>query len=125
MSPPIIHAAKTSFADPTARAMSLVTRKMPVPIVSLITIAVADHRPKARTRSDRSEGLVGLGLVALTKADRAYYQGLGWSTNDASWQASRKFGSAIEMRANIDGPGQLSGVASHTRVFSSDRILGA
>ncbi len=90
MSPPIIHAAKTSLADPTARAMSLVTRKMPVPIVSLITIAVADHRPKARTRSDRSEGLVGLGLVALTKADRAYYQGLGWSTNDASWQDGGK-----------------------------------
>ena len=40
-------------------------------------------------------------------------------------QAFRKFGSAIEMRANIDGPGQLSRVASHKRLFSSDRILGA
>src|SRR6266480_6221006 len=40
-------------------------------------------------------------------------------------QAFRKFGSAIEMRANIDGPGQLSRVASHKHLFSSDRILGA
>src|SRR5260370_19359193 len=85
MNPPITHAAKRSAAEPTARAMSLVTRKMPVPIVSLITIAVADHRPRSRTRSDRSGGLVGLRLVARTKADRAYYQGLGWSTNGASW----------------------------------------
>src|SRR5437879_13489488 len=85
MNPPIIHAAKTSAAEPTARAMSLVTRKMPVPIVSLITIAVADHRPRARTRSDRSEGgLVRLGLVARTKDARAYYQRIGRSTNDAS-----------------------------------------
>src|SRR5947199_215445 len=67
MSPPIIHAAKTSLAEPTARAISLLTKKIPEPIVSLITIAVAAHRPRPRTRSDRSGGLFGFGLVACTK----------------------------------------------------------
>src|SRR6266480_177581 len=47
------------------------------------------------------------------------------SSRKARSQAFRKFGSAIEMRANIDGPGQLSRVASHKCLFSSDRILGA
>src|SRR6202161_1102246 len=41
MMPATIHAAKTSCTEPTARAISLGTRKIPVPIVSLITIAVA------------------------------------------------------------------------------------
>ena len=54
MSPPMSHAAKTSAADPTARAMSLVTRKMPVPMVSPMTIATADHRPSPRISSERS-----------------------------------------------------------------------
>src|SRR5438046_9953947 len=47
------------------------------------------------------------------------------SMGDTMGQAFRKFGSVIEMPANIDGPGQLSRVASHKRLFSSDRILGA
>src|SRR5437660_10657350 len=84
MSPPIIHAAKTSLAEPTARAISLLTKKIPEPIVSLITIAVAAHRPRPRTRSDRSGGLFGFGLVACTKDDRAYYQGPGGSTTGAT-----------------------------------------
>src|SRR6266550_864726 len=55
-----------------------------------------------------------------------HYHQLGESCGVAVFvQAFRKFGSAIEMRANIDGPGQLSRVASHKRLFSSDRILGA
>src|SRR5712675_928024 len=57
MIPPIIHAANTSLAEPTARAMSLLTRKIPVPMVSPITIAVADHNPSPRINSDRSDGL--------------------------------------------------------------------
>jgi len=52
-----------------------------VPIVSPITIAVADHRPRARIRSDRSRSFVRLGLVALTKVERAYYPGFRWSIN--------------------------------------------
>jgi len=64
MSPPITHAARTSVAEPTARAMSLVTRKMPVPIVSLTTTAVADQRPRPRIKSDRSGRAPCLGTVA-------------------------------------------------------------
>ncbi len=65
----MIQAAKTSVAVPTARAMSLATRKMPVPMVSPMTIAVADHRPRPRIRSDRSEWLERLGPVALTRVE--------------------------------------------------------
>ena len=36
--------------EPTARAMSLETRNTPVPIVSPMTMAVADHRPSPRIR---------------------------------------------------------------------------
>src|SRR5437899_7581252 len=86
MSPPIIHAAKTSLAEPTARAISLLTKKIPEPIVSLITIAVAAHRPRPRTKSARSGGSFGLGLVASTKDDRAFYPGPGWSTKGAQRQ---------------------------------------
>ena len=57
MNPPMIHAAKTSVAEPTARAMSLATRKTPVPMVSPMTMAVADHKPSPRINSDRSDGL--------------------------------------------------------------------
>src|SRR2546429_9493606 len=88
--PPKTPAAKTSLAEPTARAISLLTKKIPEPIVSLITIAVAAHRPRPRTRSDRSGGLFGLGLVACTKDDRAYYQGPGWSTNEGPGQREDK-----------------------------------
>src|SRR5436853_4576254 len=56
---------------------------------------------------------------------REYSSAACVSTPSSQWQAFRKFGSAIEMRANIDGPGRLSRVASHKRLFSSDRILGA
>jgi hypothetical protein len=35
--------------------MSLLTRKIPVPMVSPITIAVADHNPSPRINSDRSD----------------------------------------------------------------------
>ena len=52
MTPPMIHAAKTMATEPTARAMSLETRKIPVPIVSPMTMAVADHSPRLRTRWD-------------------------------------------------------------------------
>lgn len=51
---------------------------MPVPIVSLITIAVADHKPRPRIKSDWRS--VRLALVALTKVDRAYYPTSIWST---------------------------------------------
>src|SRR6516164_2507483 len=79
ISPPTIQAAKTRAAVPTARAMSLVTRKIPVPIVSLITIAVADHKPRPRIKSDCRS--VRLALVALTKVARAYYPGFIGSIN--------------------------------------------
>ena len=79
----MIQAAKTRVAVPTARAMSLVTRKIPVPIVSPITIAVADHRPRPRIKSDRSGCSVRLGRVALTKVDRAYYPEFSGSINFA------------------------------------------
>src|SRR5882724_1013230 len=69
MKPPRIHAAKTSVAEPTARAMSLATRKMPVPIVSPITIAAAAHNPRPRIRSDRSGWPARLGLVTDTKVE--------------------------------------------------------
>ena len=39
----------TSAGEPAIRAMSLDTRKTPVPIVSPITIAVAAQRPRPRT----------------------------------------------------------------------------
>src|SRR5208283_2258782 len=64
MSPPRIHAAKTSLAEPTARAMSLATRKTPVPMVSPITMAVADQRPRPRTKWDRSALSARLSAIA-------------------------------------------------------------
>src|SRR6266568_1215852 len=89
MSPPTIQAAKTSLAEPRARAMSLVTRKMPVPMVSPMTIAVADHRPRPRIKSDGSGRAARSGRVAHMKVQRAYYQGLRWSTGAACWFARR------------------------------------
>src|SRR5215472_2588328 len=85
MSPPTIQAARTRMAVPTARAMSLVTRKMPVPMVSLITMAVADHRPRPRIKTDPSSRFVRLGFVTFTKVDTAYYRGLRWSINLACY----------------------------------------
>src|SRR5690348_5381529 len=55
MNPATIHAAKTSWIEPTVRAMSLVTRKMPVPIVSLMTTAVAARNVKPRTSPPECE----------------------------------------------------------------------
>ena len=52
MTPPRIHAANTKATEPTARAMSLVTRKTPVPMVSPTTMAVADQTPRARTNCE-------------------------------------------------------------------------
>src|SRR5258708_8412734 len=63
--------------------MSLETRKMPLPMVSPITMAVADHRPRPRTRSARSGCAVRLGFDALTEADRAYYPAFRRSINFA------------------------------------------
>ena len=40
-------AAKTRATEPTARAMSLVTRKTPVPMVSPMTMATADPETEA------------------------------------------------------------------------------
>ena len=86
MKPPAIHATKTSVAEPTARAMSLVTRKTPVPMVSPMTIAVADHRPKPRTKSGRWWRSVELSLcsarwgLAHTKVQRDYSERRGAST---------------------------------------------
>src|SRR5580693_6476909 len=89
MSPPMIQAAKTRVAEPTARAMSLVTRKMPVPMVSPMTIAVADQRPSPRTRSDRSGWLARLGPTELTKVDRDYYPEFRWSIDlPVGWRAA-------------------------------------
>jgi hypothetical protein len=63
---------KTSVAEPTARAMSLVTRKTPVPMVSPMTIAVADHRPKPRTKSGRSADCSSNGLLRSARWDLAH-----------------------------------------------------
>ena len=68
----------TSVAEPTARAMSLATRKTPVPMVSPMTMAIADHRPRPRTKSVRSEWSAGL-LASIAEV-RAYYQRGRWST---------------------------------------------
>jgi hypothetical protein len=56
---------------------------MPEPMVSPITMAVADQRPSPRTRSARSGCAVRLGLDALTKVDRAYYPEFRWSIHFA------------------------------------------
>ena len=45
--PATIQAAKTKPTEPTVRAMSLLTRKTPVPIVSPITMATADQACQA------------------------------------------------------------------------------
>src|SRR5579864_7108465 len=70
--PPTIQAANTSAAEPTVRAMSLVTRKTPVPIVSPMTMAVAEHNPRPRTRPGAGgedalgpvEGMEGVSLLS-------------------------------------------------------------
>src|SRR5215472_8665045 len=54
MTPPIIQAPSTRAVEPVTRAISLDTRKTPVPIVSPMTMAVAESRLRPRTRSDRS-----------------------------------------------------------------------
>ncbi len=64
---------------------------MPEPMVSPITMAVADQRPSPRTRSARSGCAVRLGLDALTKVDRAYYPEFRWSINFA-YQLARSEG---------------------------------
>src|SRR5882724_10176040 len=79
MIPPMIQATKTSLTEPTARAISLLTRKIPDPRVSPITMAVADHKPRARIRSGGFDGSVRLRFDALTKVDRDYSQGFRWS----------------------------------------------
>src|SRR5580704_5401843 len=81
MSPPISHAAKTSVAEPTARAMSLVTRKTPVPMVSPMTIAAADQTPRPRIKSECGVRAAGSGLVLVMEAGRAYYRWRWWSTS--------------------------------------------
>src|SRR5882757_7466839 len=48
--PATIHAVNTSEIEPTVRAMSLVTRKIPVPMVSPMTIAAAERSVRPRTR---------------------------------------------------------------------------
>src|SRR5512146_936054 len=66
MRPPTIQAAKTRAAEPTARAISLLTRNTPVPMVSPITMATADQRPKPRTKPDgpvRARGLAPLAFM--------------------------------------------------------------
>jgi hypothetical protein len=65
-----IQAINTSEAEPTARAMSLATRKTPVPIVSPMTMAIADPRPRPRSKSLRSE--CSDGLLANIAEVRAY-----------------------------------------------------
>src|SRR5258708_20339730 len=74
---------RTGLAEPKVGAMSMETRKMPLPMVSPITMAVADQRPRPRIRSARSGCAVRLGLDALTKVDRAYYPEFRWSINFA------------------------------------------
>src|SRR6266699_2234489 len=88
MRPPTIQAAKTSLAEPTARAMSLVSR---------MTIAVADHRPRPRIKSDGSGRAARSGRVAHMKVQRAYYQGLRRSTRAACWLSAgaRKTGACV------------------------------
>src|SRR5258708_36504205 len=83
MRPPMIQAVRTSLAEPTVRAMSLETRKMPEPMVSPITMADADQRPRPRIRSARAGCAVRLGRDALTKVDRPYYPQFRWSINFA------------------------------------------
>jgi hypothetical protein len=78
MSKPRIQAINTSVAEPTARAMSLATRKTPVPMVSPITMAIADPRPRPRSKSLRSEWSDEL-FVNIAEV-RAYYRPSRWST---------------------------------------------
>src|SRR5580692_12431549 len=80
MRPPMSQAAKTRVAEPTALAMSLVTRKMPVPMVSPMTIATADQRPRPRIKSDDGERPAESGPFVIMEVRRAYYRRWGWST---------------------------------------------
>src|SRR5580704_11968353 len=80
MSPPMIHAAKTRAVEPTARAMSLVTRKMPVPMVSPITMAAADQRPSPRIKSECEGRAAKSGPFVCMEVRRAYYWRWRWST---------------------------------------------
>src|SRR5579863_9938732 len=73
MIPPRIHATKTKATEPTARAISLVTRKTPVPIVSPMTMAVADHTPRPRTSSDESCRFCAAESLEVMEEQRAYY----------------------------------------------------
>src|ERR1700689_872983 len=74
----MIHAAKTSVVEPTARAMSLVTRKMPVPMVSPMTMAVAEGRPKPRTKWDclgRSASSGSVGVIEVREPTIRHREG--------------------------------------------------
>src|SRR4029077_8420475 len=88
MTPPTVHAARTSAAEPTARAMSLVTRKMPVPMVSPMTIAVADHSPRPRIKFDGWGCAAKTGPFGDMEVHRAYYLRERWSIDAASFAAS-------------------------------------
>src|SRR5262249_44572079 len=79
--PPRIQATNTSGADPRVRAMSLVTRKTPEPMVSPMTTAVAAQRPRPRMRSDRST-LTDEGEL-MEKEARDYYLQRGWSIDSS------------------------------------------
>src|SRR5260370_33049258 len=102
MSPPMIQAAKTSLAEPTGRGRSLMTRKMPVPMVSPMTIAVADHRPRLRIKPDGSGRAARSGRVAHMKVQRAYDQGLRWATGAACWLARRHERTGICVRRGCE-----------------------
>ena len=87
-------AANTNAVEPTARAMSLVTRKMPVPMVSPMTMATADQRPRPRTSSERGgcERFGGSGLIVLIEFQGAYYQIERRSIRAAASEKSLFFG---------------------------------
>ncbi len=70
---------KPAWRSPRRVPCRWLTRKTPVPMVSPMTMAVADHRPRPRTKSDRSEWSAE--LAAIDEELRAYYQRQGWSTD--------------------------------------------
>ena len=51
-----IQAAMSSAGEPTMRAMSAETMKMPEPIMEPMTMAVAEKRPMPRTKCGATEG---------------------------------------------------------------------
>src|SRR5579862_8764299 len=87
MTRPMIQAAKTRLVVPVERAMSLLTRKIPVPMVSPMTTAVAAQRPRPRISSDCVGwsvwlAVIGCGVERLLSASGAVNQcdtdGLGY-----------------------------------------------